>query len=548
MGSFPRFHLNVAYCLGIALVAGCGPGEDDGRDRDPPRVVGVSPSSSVIRVSDAFTIQFSEPLSASSVNTDTVVLVESALVSDAFLSDIANAPLSDSRRDDIVVAEVVLESGGDVVSLTPSVNLRAGTPYTLLVSEDVRDNAGNPLVGVSGLAETFRLDVRTDDGPPRLVSDDVGDTVPPNRKRFTLRFDQPMLGLSRETITLAGVDAIGQTLVPEIEAIEISPERDQATLIIAEAATCFRFAGGGSYEIRLGAGITDDEGEAFEPETLPFLVATECDLSANRVLEPPEGIGGETTATLTWYTSKASTTKARFGRAELDCLGGVPCPVFGEAATSADGQGRFRHTVVVTGLAVNETYAFSVSSEDRVGSVAVAEGSFTTAPFATLAVTEILADGASPAGSDIADADGEFVELQNFGAAESIPLAGYALRIDDTDCPLPADMTLAPGAFVVLAHDSFSAQLYPGVDLDRVVPVLCRSLTNSTVQSFAVIDPEGRPISTMGGYSSLDPQEGRSVERVEVEGPDVETNWCYSRSDVGPTPGATNGVTLQGCE
>lgn len=202
-------------------------------------------------------------------------------------------------------------------------------------------------------------------------------------------------------------------------------------------------------------------------------------------------------------------------------------------------------------------YDFQVRAEDWVGSVAVATGSFVTAPLPKVVLTELLAD--SPAGIT-PDANGEFLELYNDGE-EAIDLSGFAITLDGGEnaggstCELPTDGTapvLQPGAYLVITNANFVAEAYGIFDPSLIYRVeggyLCgRGLANDG-QAVGIVDADGRPLSGFGGFPGLKPREGRSVERIAPDAPDVETSFCYSRTDTGPTPGAENGVRVSGCE
>lgn len=549
--------------LSLALIglASCGPREE--LDLVGARVLSVEPPGPLVRVEVDFTLRFSEPLNPITVNDDTVVLVPRAQVSDAFLADFKNAPLSESRKAQLVPAEVKLSDDGTKVTLDPTRSLDPRTAYALLVSADVRDRNGNPLVGADGNMASFRYDITTDDGPPALVFHDVTSAgaplVAPNRKRFTVRFNQPVRNLTAETLRIEPQDG---GVTPQVEALILEPERDAATLILAKPASgCERLTPEAAYALRLGPGILDDEGEAMPQEQIDFETGSTCDLVPNQVVGELQVIAGEVSATLRFDTTKASTTEVRYGLegGALDCLGN-PCPARGAPATQplpGVSPPRFVHSIDISGLEVDVTYAFQVRAEDQVGFVALAEGTLTTAPLPKVAITEFMAN--APA-SVSPDSSGEYIELYNFGD-EEVDLSGFAITLDGgaiaggSTCPIPdvSAPILAPGAYVLVTNSAFQAEPYGLFDLSIVVPMegsfVCgRGLANDRAQSIGLLDAEGRPVSTYSGYASLKPREGRSIERIAADAPDVEASFCYSRTDLGPTPGAPNGVAAQGCE
>lgn len=549
-------------CLVLpGVLVGCDPEREF--DLDPPRVLSVSPRAPLVKVDASFEVEFSEPMNALTVSEDSVAIVPRAQVSEAFLADFSSPPLTSARLSQLVPVDVSLSADELRIAVAPRAPLLARTAYSLLLSADLRDQAGNPLVDASGTKATFRLDFTTDDGAPMLVATDVdaagGALLPPNRKRFTVTFNQPIRALSASQLRIESVDGLHR---PEVAALAVESDRTQATLLLADVSTgCERLLADRDYFLFVGPGITDDEGDEMPAERIPFRTGPLCDREAVGMVGTPLVVAGEVAATVRFDTNKPSTTELRFGLAggPLDCLG-QPCPVRGApawVATPGASPPRFVHAVDFGGLSVDVSYRFQVRAEDWVGTVTLAEDEFLTAPLPKVVINEVLAD--APAGLT-PDANGEFVELYNHGD-EPIDLAGFALAIDGgaiaggSTCELPEDGTapiLAPGAFVILTNASFDGAAYGLFDASVVYRMgagyLCgRGLANDG-QPVAILDADGRPLSSFGGFSSLRPREGRSLERVAPDAPDVEAGFCYSRTDTGPTPGAENGVRILGCE
>jgi hypothetical protein len=140
-------------------------------------------------------------------------------------------------------------------------------------------------------------------------------------------------------------------------------------------------------------------------------------------------------------------------------------------------------------------------------------------------------------------------------------VSGWLLHVDGGDdaggctATLPAATTIAAGAFLVVAGKDFDATPY-ALDADVVVVKLSEgsgngmcSLVNSRAQPVMLADAAGRPVSSVGGYASLIPDDdGRSVERLAPDAADVETSFCFSRADAGPSPGRANSITVGGCD
>jgi hypothetical protein len=557
----------VALPLVLSLLApGCF--ERPELDTDPPRVLLVEPQRPLVPVDVSFRVTFSEPLNEITVLREdeghTVVIVPRAVVTSAFLSDINSPPLLESRQAAVVPATLTLSDNADVITLKPLSNLLPDAAYTLLISRSIRDLGGNPLFGAGNTRETFRYDFVSDNGPPVLLGTDLGTAlVWPNRKRFTATFNQAVRGLSVSTFVIEPLSE--GALVPTAQALLISEGRDVATLLLSDEAACERLTPNAEYQLRVGPGLKDDEGEGMEELRIPFTTGPSCDQVPLVVLGAPVVVATDVRATLRFSTNKASSTELRYGitGGPLDCLGVVPCPKAVPNTTSpvvGSSPPAYERAIAIEELVVGEEYAFLLRAQDDVGAVAMVEGSFVTAPLPKIAINEIM--GNSPQVRDangafaFSDSDGEYVELVNFGD-DPVDLSAWTLEIRSSRCTLPSDgPVIEPGEFFLLVPGAnrFPYSFY-GVDPSQTLSVpenltrLCGGITNTGVVPVALYAADGRPVDTFTGYGSLTHNKvGRSVERTAPDAPDVESSWCYSREDHGYTPLADNGVMLRGCQ
>jgi len=533
---------------GAALGVGCDGRVDDDLDRVPPRVVSVSPALPIVPVTTSFEVTFSEVIEPGSIDDDptseevTVILVPRAEVTDTFLSDLRNPPLIESRQAVCVALDA--RARGDRLDIEPDAPLLPRTAYTLLISSSVRDPAGNPIVDSFGLAAVFRYDFETDAGAPAVADTDLGTAlVAPNRRRISVTFNQPVTNVGETTVSFSPP-------VP-LEAVLLDESRTVATLFVAAPQTgCERFTPATTYTLALSDGIVADTGQALLPFAAEFTTGAACDTTPHTLVGAPAAVAGEVTATVAFATNKASTTLVRYGLdgGALDCLG-APCPVAGvpvRAPTPGSSPLAFEHAVAIDGLTVGLTYRAVVSAEDDVGNVASAALTFTTEPLPKLAVNEVMVD---PTGTENA---GEFIELTNFGDVD-IDVSGWRVEVTgNSSCTatLPTPTTIPAGAFLLVVGAAFTPATYGLADDTPMAKSagnnICGSgLLNDGVQ-VKVFEPAGRPISTMGKH--VRPDEGRSTERLSPDALDVAASFCLSRSDVGPTPGRQNGVTVQGCE
>lgn len=540
-----RMRVAVVGSIGVLLLSACPPDPSDDDDT-PPRVISVSPSSPSVPVATTFVVTFSEEMDEDTISGDvaadnlSVAMAPRDQVDDAFLSDLRNPPFSESRQDDVVALDVAAD--GDTITVTPRAPLVPLTAYVLAVSENVRDPSSNPLVGPDGLAAPFLYEFVTDAGAPAVVSTDVpgNGVVVPNRKYFTVTFNQPVQNVTTATLTLTGASS------PAVEAVLLDEARTVATLVLADPPSgCERLVPLGNYALSASAEIVADTGQGLVPFGLPLAAGASCDTAPN-TLRDVQAVAGEVSATVRYGTSKPSLTEVWFGQAgrALDCLGG-PCPVVG--VSSGGAAGNFPHSAQLAGLTVDITYDFLVVAEDEVGSVARQQGSFTTAPLPKITINEFLAD--SPDG--VSDPDGEFIELVSFEPSVTTDVSGW--RVEETTasgsvktCTLPSGASLPPGGFLVMVPSGFDETPYGDVP-DNVRATLSSwcGLNNEPI-TLLLKDGNGRPIA--GISTASEPGNGKSLERIAPDAPDAPESFCESRSDVGPTPGAENGVVSRGCE
>jgi hypothetical protein len=529
------------------LLVGCGPPTTT--DLDPPRVVEVLPAGPIIETSATFTVRFSEPIAAQRVldGVDMVALAPANFVDNAFLTDIGRPPLIESRRARTLPSTIGFSEDRLTLTVTPNTAMTAGTRYALVISSDVRDTSGNPLVGPTGEKANFVHEVRTDAGPPVATASSAVGTVPLNLKRIRVSFNQPMNGFSTDAIRVDGT-GVG---APAITALEVAPDRMSATLVLADSTEggCARLAPLANYVVVVAGDLTDDVGRIVQPRTFPFEASGACDLTPNRIVGAVTSYGIAPTGYVFFVTSKASTTEVRFGREgfDLDCLG-TTCPSVGEDSRTAATNG-FSHSATFIGVIDGDTYDVLVRAEDDMGNVALGTTSLVVTPRPTVAINEILQNPVGP------EEAGEFIEIANYGP-ETVSLAGFTLQIADrVPCGLGVDpiLDLAPGAYLVVARSTYVPSTYPEGDETRVYnPPGCGAtqlLLANEVVSVALFDDLGRPVSVYAGYPTLSPapaaREGKSIERIAPDAPDREESFCFSTG--APSPGRENSVLALGC-
>ena len=291
----------------LLTAAGCWSELEPAGDYDPPRVIEILPASPVLPVDGSLEVRFSESLFAENIHADSVVIVERALVNESFITDLDNPPLIDSRKDDVVPVNVSLAQENTSVLVEPLVQLTASTNYALLLSSDVRDEAGNPLVGPDGLRAHFRYDFTTDAGPPIVVTNDVNQEgislVAPNRQRFHVQFDQPVVLSDLTAAAFESTTAGAKT--PAVESLLLNHDQTLMTVnLVRDLNGCEVFSPGSQYELVLTPSIVNAAGLPMASERIGFETGTACENGGVMILDSPDVLAEESNAEVSLFTSK----------------------------------------------------------------------------------------------------------------------------------------------------------------------------------------------------------------------------------------------------
>lgn len=148
-----RPHLLLLACS--ALLVACGPVRPLEVDLEAPYVVSITPSGNAVPIDATIEVRFSEPVrertifwpgeeDESETYPDGVAL---GLATDekSLKSSVGAPPLSATQREKVLPAQVELAEGGTVVRLRPLALLRPLTTYVLVLSDEIRDVAGNKI-------------------------------------------------------------------------------------------------------------------------------------------------------------------------------------------------------------------------------------------------------------------------------------------------------------------------------------------------------------------------------------------------------------------
>ncbi|MFH1812385.1 MAG: Ig-like domain-containing protein [Pseudomonadota bacterium] len=552
------------------LVGACLPDTNiDAGDAIPPRVVGVSPGARAVRTTDSLEVRFSEPMSKLRLTTDYLVIAETSSVTDSFISDLNNPPLSRAHLE----LTLAVTDGSTTVRLTPVDPMPPSTELTLVISEKVSDENNNPLVGYDGLASHFRYDFVTDDGAPQVVSTDLPGgnpaEVPPNLRTLVVEFDQPVYGVNHQSLNLVA-DGAGTT--PEIQAVELNAERTRATLRLGDlGGACYTLCPAALYTLRATSAITDEDGVPLVAYSRGLQALPQPDLSPPRLTSGPLAVASEDSADIRWETDEPSTSVVRIG----DSASAMTRRVVGVPASRCEGSGAARrcaHVVVVDGLDLGgsngRTYYYAVESLDAYANPPLINGPYplTTQRLPRLVLNEVYPNPMpGPAGES--EPYYEFIEIFNASESESYDLAAFSLRkLDGSASMNLAPMasggptTLAPGNYAVVgARDRFdavslgvpqAALLLTDESTSRTTLLSGIENSESTRKAIGLFqgaddDPAAPLVTSYSAPAGLYNQshnfvEGVSAERLNPDAPDLDSNWCHSRG--APTAGRVNTV------
>ncbi len=525
-------------------------------DLDPPRLLAVSlQSGAELTPTDPIRLTFSRPLDPGRLEPSPVVVVPHKLlgpcsedlacagdpchrgrcqrstVTESWIADLANPPLSAARLARAVPAALRLEEEAELV-WEPTAPMEPHRLHSLLVGPGLFDGEGNPVSPEPGsrlvLQQVFAT-AGAETARPQLalgVPADGAVEVPTNLARALVLFSRPVLGVEPESLYLRRADArrvaarlevdpprcrarpLGTCF--ELRLLELLPRRQRIEVIATEAVRDLR-----GRPVLLGrapAFATSVEPDRRPPRAAAVRVQVSDRCAVVRVqVDEPADLGlqplwGETER---WSLGRASHEVALVAPAQL--------------------AGSFRG--VLEDLAGNR---------QDLGTVEVPAGDL--AP--RIVLTEVLAN---PAGPEPAQ---ELVELLNL---EPVPVSLAGWSLDDNDdgigrAELP-DAVLPPGQLAVVVGPKFDPALQDpplpaGALLVRLGQTIGQAGLANSGEPLVLRDPQGQLVSSYLGVLPGKPGQGRSIERVQVSGCDVADNWRLEpggRSSPGLLPAPSGG-------
>lgn len=546
--------MKETLCITLLLVGGCKNSKFTG-DFTGPTVNHVEPQEYLVAPDATFTVTFSEEISDDSAQSKYFTL----MLADEF-TDTQRKALSMGSASMLSKAAAIIDitstDNNRSIVIQPRNPLKAHARYYLLLSAKIRDRQGNPLVGPTAITEPFIFPFATSRGVSKLIGHDFfseGDPlVSPNRRIFTLFFDAE-LEISADTLTLTSL-----VRVPKIKFISQNRQQKSVNFTVASNGEgCDIWQNNSEYTLLIRSSTTAGQKEA--TTSLAFRTASFCDLSDLRGPEPSWAIASEKSALVQLATTRTGTARIWFGAegGDLDCLG-QPCPVIIEKSGNPMSPAPFPyflHSLELTGTSAGRNYQYQAVLEDDRRQHYYDQGIFTTLSLPKIAISEVMANPKLPSG--VSEFAAEYIELLNLETRD-LRLDGYRIVVGKEGsfipvvCEIPFGSVIGPGQYLTITGDAFLPDYYRDIPMGGVVRMpnksVCGQLSNTSPVSIELKDEQGRLISSFRPKTASS-QEGRSIERDLSDVANFhDEHFCWSRSDMGPSPGRINSIMIKGCE
>lgn len=517
-------------------------------------VTAVEPQAYILPSDVTLKLSFSQPVARESITTKTITLVAEKAFDDRakkthYSQRNGRVPQERVELDFTIVDEIT-------ISLKPQQPLKSNTKYLLMLSSKISSQQGGNLTAPNGESKEFSYPFVTENTGLMLTGHDIISDQTPlvelNRRVFRLTFDD-VFDLKTDTIYIKSLAP-----VPTIEFISQNIEQKEITITIqGPAQGCEVWRKDSDYSFVVQPGPINGNPQA--PLEVSFHTGAACDDVKLTGWARSWATASDTSALVQLSTSRPGSLYLWYGRKDgpLDCLG-KKCPLVIEGSGVKQQNTQtpiFLHSVESSGLIIDQAYNYQmVIEDDRLGRH-YDEGEFVTQPVPKIAISEVMLNPALPSGAS--ESTGEFIELFN-SASQEYSLNGYRLSIgrDDSNdtsvCALPRGITIRPGQYLIIGGNAFNSLLYGDISPLQLIKMptktICGQFSNSAASYFELKDDRGRLISSFKPHLIAD-QEGQSIERffsnvIEID----STTFCWSRSDVGPSPGRLNSVMIKGCE
>lgn len=395
---------------------------------------------------------------------------------------------------------IALSGSRDKIIIIPREKLEYGESYSLFLFRCFRDDMGAPLAPTT---HEFVVEA----APFRIISQDIilpSDSLAmPGRKYFHFRFSHPL----SEVPPIVFGDLSTQTSLSE----------DGRELLV---------------ELKDGLRANTTYQVSFAPllrEPIVFTTAAENFKPRASLLQNLQIISYESHIVVEASVPHLYRLSARIGEIHVQGKGAL----------------------IVEGLDRNKQYDYTIEVENLFGDRETKIGKVTTRRVANVTINEIMANPKLQ--KRVSDSVGEYIELFNFGD-EAVNLTGFTIEVDGKPCSLTSGkrlVILPAKSLMILVGKKFDVVVYDLPENSAIfrmpTQTVCGNLRNWPLPSIILRDETGRKISHFSGMPSAK-EKGFSVERLNPSEKHGKEQYCYSRTDVGPTPLRMNGISEKGCE
>jgi len=516
-------------------------------DTDSPFVQSVTPEKFLLSDVFEFNITFSEPMWLPSLNTGNIVIMPVDEYDETFQKDFAKLPLAKVRNEVLIPCEIeVVNKRKITVKVIES--LQDNIKYVLLLSSRVLDATNNPLRNLPSPKSPFRWDFLVRHKVPKILNakEYSSSLVPPNRFRFDVRFSRP-IELVENAFKIMAPNGASK---PNPRLVYLESDKRKLVLEFDHGETCHIFSPDTNYEFQiLSRGV---DSEAVVMSRTFFQTGPACSVNQQRKMVE-RVVPSETSAI--WQIA-APTEGMSFlwvFDEEEKCIPWA-CPLLAKAPFRREqGMNRpvYMQDIMLKGLMLGNEYGYQIRYENHFGIAQTSKGKFLTIDLPDVSINEVMLNPVVARGDS--ENSAEYIEIINWGDRQVL-LENYQLVLTNKlgkskSCSLPL-LALEPSEIRVIVGSGFVPDYYSNLSEKRIVRLskvsICDGIPNTSLRLIALRDSEDRVVSSLTIPEALG-TEGYSVERVQPDAMDTLTNICYSRPNIGPTPGTVNSVFLQGC-
>lgn len=406
--------------------------------------------------------------------------------------------------------------------------------YTLFSKEILDKESVYGLYKKNAISSELIYVFRVVDKAPKLLSHDLGVdkeklTVSSNRIYFSFSFDQLIRVIDQDAVKIINKISSNELTINNIV---IMPDEKSFRVTISD-----KLSFGQEYSVLFGDGIVNNHGIRADIDQLDFYASYDANkFSINQISLSASANAVEFDALV---NNQGSSWFYLFDSDRESTALFLP---------AQKNNNDYRYSFFWPLLKEDHDYRFLFKARDNHGDVLISSGVFHTPKEILLRISEIMVNP-----KEIRENEGEFIEIVNLDT-KPIDLNRIFLSIEDrlskksTTCSLEVDINgtfIYPNEYALLVSNSFNAKHYsidPQVSIIRFKrKTLCGGLSNSSPKIIKLHERDGNFIDRF--YSKLYySKEGRSVERINLLGLEEQSNYCYSNTEKGPTPGRANNI------